>query len=179
MIRTRGLKSEYTSVTKISENVFYIRWNYQPETNKVHQINELTGEEEIIKQESDYATWIIEIFHYKPTLNQLKNLILDWYNKEIDRKILQGFTWNDMKIWLSTENQFNYKAAYDLAVQTNGSNLPIIFKFGTTDNPIYYTFETLEDLTNFYTSAMSYINTTLVEGWKEKDNIDWESYKIE
>jgi len=84
-----------------------------------------------------------------------------------------------MKIWLSTENQFNYKAAYDLAVQTNGSNLPIVFKFGTTNSPIYYTFETLEDLTNFYTSAMSYINTTLVEGWKEKDNINWESYKIE
>lgn len=179
MIRSRGLKTGYSPVTKVSDNVYYIRWNYKPEIDKIEQKNELSGEVEIIEQDSDYATWMIEIFHNKPTKQYLKKMILDWYNKEIDRKILQGFTWNDMKIWLSTENQFNYKAAYDLAVQTNGSNLPIVFKFGTIDNPIYYTFETLEDLTNFYTSAMSYINTTLVEGWKEKDNIDWESYKIE
>lgn len=179
MIRTRGLKTEFTPVTKIGENVYYIKWDQQPVIDRIRQKNELTGEEEIIEQDSDYATWMIEILHNKPSKQYLKKMILDWYNKEIDRKILQGFTWNNMKIWLSTENQFNYKAAYDLAVQTNGSNLPIVFKFGTTDNPIYYTFETLEDLTNFYTSAMSYINTTLVEGWKEKDNIDWESYKIE
>lgn len=179
MIRTRGLKSEYTPVTKVSENVYYIRWDYKPQVDKSIQLNEVTGKEEIIEQDSDYATWMIEILHNKPSKQYLKKMILDWYNKEIDRKILQGFTWNNMKIWLSTENQFNYKAAYDLAVQTNGSNLPIVFKFGTTNSPIYYTFETLEDLTNFYTSAMSYINTTLVEGWKEKDNINWESYKIE
>ena len=30
-----------------------------------------------------------------------------------------------MNIWLSSENQFNYKVAYDLALQTNGANLPI------------------------------------------------------
>ena len=38
--------------------------------------------------------------------------------------------WNNKRIWLSSENQFNYKVAYDLALQTNGANLPIIFKFG-------------------------------------------------
>ena len=178
MIKTRGLKTEYTPVTKVSENVFYIRWDYQPAIDKTRQINELTGEEEIIEQESDYATWMIEIFHHRPTLNQLKNMILDWYNKEIDRKILQEFSWNNMKIWLSTENQFNYKAAFDLAVQTNGSNLPIVFKFGTTEEPVYYTFENLEDLTNFYMSAMSYINNTLSEGWKKKDSINWNDYNI-
>lgn len=178
MIKTRGLKTEYTPVTKVSENVFYIRWDYQPAIDKIRQINELTGEEEIIEQESDYATWMIEIFHHRPTLNQLKNMILDWYNKEVDRKILQEFSWNNMKIWLSTENQFNYKAAFDLAVQTNGSNLPIVFKFGTTEKPVYYTFENLEDLTNFYTSAMSYINNTLSEGWKKKDSVNWNDYNI-
>lgn len=76
-----------------------------------------------------------------------------------------------MPIWLSSENQFNYKAAYDLAV-TFGGNLPCVFKFGTTENPIYYEFTETEDLTDFYLSAMNYINNTLAEGWKEKDNID-------
>lgn len=46
-------------------------------------------------------------------------------------------------------------------------------------NPIYYEFTDTEDLTDFYLSAMNYINNTLAEGWKEKDNIDWSIYNIE
>lgn len=84
-----------------------------------------------------------------------------------------------MSVWLSSENQFNYKAAYDLAVQTGGQNLPIVFKFGATDEPVYHTFSTVEELSDFYLKAMTYINTVLAEGWAEKDAIDWEKYKIE
>ena len=58
-------------------------------------------------------------------------------------------------------------------------NLPSTFKFGTTDEPIYYTFETIEDLQDFYTSAVKYINDTLAEGWKQKDSIDWKAYEME
>jgi len=30
-------------------------------------LNEVTGKEEIIEQDSDYATWMIEILHNKPS----------------------------------------------------------------------------------------------------------------
>jgi hypothetical protein len=59
-----------------------------------------------------------------------------------------------MPVWLSSENQFNYKAAYDLAVQTGGATLPVTFKFGTDEVPQYREFVTLEELTDFYTKAM-------------------------
>jgi hypothetical protein len=85
--------------------------------------------------------------------------------------------WNDMPVWLSIENQFNYKAAYDMAVMSQGKSLPTVFKFGTTYNPVYYSFESLEDISDFYISAMSYINTCLAEGWKKKDSIDWSVYE--
>lgn len=107
----------------------------------------------------------------------INSFILSWYNSEIDKKIVSGFVWKEMPIWLSSENQFNYKAAYDLAV-TFGGNLPCVFKFGTTDNPIYYEFQTTEDLSDFYLSAMSYINKTLAEGWIQKDSIDWSVYDL-
>jgi hypothetical protein len=106
----------------------------------------------------------------------LKKVILEWHNQQIDERIRNGFKWNDMPVWLSHENQFNYKAAYDLAVQTGGANLPVTFKFGTTDEPVYYTFTTLEEINGFYLSAMKYINDTLAEGWREKDAIDWDAY---
>ena len=116
-------------------------------------------------------------FSYKPSLNEIKDTIYSWYNKQIDKAILEGFVWKDMPVWLSTENQFNYKAAYDLAVQTNGITLPVKFKFGSPENPVYYVFKDLPDFTDFYASAMRYINSTLDAGWQAKDNINWDNYK--
>lgn len=55
-----------------------------------------------------------------------------------------------------------------IAVQTNGANLPQVFKFGDTLNPIYYKFETVEDIADFYTKASTYINQVLAIGWAKK-----------
>jgi hypothetical protein len=114
-----------------------------------------------------------------PTEEKIKEVVLAGYNAIIDERILTGFEWQGMKVWLSSENQFNYKAAYDLAVQTSGATLPVRFKFGTTTEPVYYTFTTVEEFTEFYMAAMVYINTTLEQGWAEKDAIDWSIYNIE
>ena len=124
------------------------------------------------------VTFEEKTFKYKPSIDKIKELIYNWYNKKIDNAIINGFVWKDMPIWLSTENQFNYKAAYDLAIQTNGMTLPVKFKFGTPENPIYYTFKDLPDFTDFYVSAMTYINTTLDAGWNQKDSINWDKYKV-
>lgn len=122
------------------------------------------------------VSFISQVIDHKPTLKEVKDIILSWMNGEIDKKLIGGFVWKDMPIWLSSENQFNYKAAYDLAIQTQGANLPVTFKFGTTDEPIYHEFKTVEELTQFYVGAMSYINTTLNEGWTAKDAVDWSPY---
>ena len=117
-------------------------------------------------------------FNRKPSIEQIKDLVYDWYNKQTDEKILSGFVWKGMKVWLSSENQFNYKAAFDVAMQTAGQSLPVKFKFGTSSEPVYYIFNNLAELTDFYTSAMSYINTTLDEGWSKKDSINWNKYQV-
>lgn len=111
-----------------------------------------------------------------PTIDEVKNLVISWYNAKVDEAILSGFTYENMPVWLSAENQFNYKSAYDLAVQTAGATLPVTFKFGTDDKPQYRKFVSLEELTDFYTKAMIYILSTLAEGWRKKDNIDWSAY---
>lgn len=111
-------------------------------------------------------------FKQKPSLADIRAIIKETINNETDHKILEGFVWKGMPVWLSTENQFNYKAAYDLAVQTNGATLPVRFKFGTDAAPVYYNFESLEDFADFYTQAMVHINTVLNECWTEKDLAD-------
>lgn len=89
---------------------------------------------------------------------------------ETDKKILSGHVWNDTPVWLSSENQFNYKAAYDIAVQTDGANLPITFKLGEKDgSAVYHTFETVLDIQGFYLSCVAWINQCLNEGWQKKE----------
>lgn len=137
-------------------NVWKLRWDFK-------------------EGESGYSFEEQTIKH-KPSLKEIKDIIYNWYNEQTDKAILSGFTWKDMPVWLSSENQFNYKAAYDLAAQTSGLSLPVKFKFGTTENPIYYTFTSLADFSDFYVQAMSYINATLDKGWNQKDSINWDKY---
>ena len=118
-------------------------------------------------------------YDHKPTKTELKEDITQLIDGITDSKILQGFRWNEVSVYLSTENQMNFKAAFDLNMQTGGLMLPVKFKLGedTEGNAVYHTFENMEDFTDFYTSAVSYINQCLNEGWSEKDSLDMSSYE--
>lgn len=168
MIRITNLKDYYTPLS-VNGNIVKIAFDYEPLFDTDEDGNKI---------ESNVGTWSEHVFKKKPSLSQIKDFILSEINKRTDELILSGFMWKDMPVWLSTENQFNYKAAYDLAVQTNGKSLPITFKFGSSSNPQYYTFNSLEELTDFYTKVINHVNECLKEGWKKKDSINWEDYKI-
>lgn len=154
-------------------------------TPKVECINKRLGKWRVrydYTEEADqnidgtYVTFVETEFAHKPTINEVKSFILGVENQKIDEEIISGFRWKDMPVWLSSENQFNYKAAYDMAVQTNGASLPVTFKFGDS-TPVYHTFETLEELSDFYTSTISYVNSVLADGWAKKDALDWSEYE--
>lgn len=159
-----GLISEYTLIRKdISRTI--ISYGLVPE------------------EDGEHATWQEVVIYKKkianPSLQQVKDAVHDDINAITDEKILTGFVWNNKPVWLSKENQFNYKAAYDLAAQTGGASLPVKFKLGEDENgePVYHTFQSLNAFTDFYTKTIAYINTCLNEGWAEKDGIEWEPYE--
>lgn len=59
-------------------------------------------------------------------------------NQLIDRRFsLLDARYQGALVWLSRENQINYKAAFDLAMQFGGQHgtLPVTFKLGTTEDP--------------------------------------------
>lgn len=114
-------------------------------------------------------------YDHSPSELELKEDITTLIDKCTDERILTGFQWNGSNVYLSQENQMNFKAAYDLAVQTQGATLPIKFKLGEDAdcNPIYHTFSELTEFTDFYTKAVSFIVATLNEGWEEKDSINY------
>ena len=144
--------------THPAKNKWRIRWDVQ-------------------EKENGSANYMEEEFDHKPTEDEIKQTIIAWFNTQTDTTILSGFEWNGMSIWLSSENQFNYKAAYDLAVQTAGATLPVTFKFGTDNAPCYHTFKTVEELSDFYTKAMQHILSALADGWNKKDAFSLDSYR--
>ena len=119
------------------------------------------------------------------TFQMVKDAIISDINARTDEKIVGGLVWtpqaggDPIPVWLSTENQFNFKSAYDLAVQKQGATLPVTFKMGEDEEgePVYHTFETMEDADDFYLHAVAYINACLAAGWSEKDSIDWTPYE--
>lgn len=115
-------------------------------------------------------------YDHEPTKDELKKDIDGLINASTDSAILDGFKWNGKRVWLSTENQMNFKAAYDLAVQTNGATLPVKFKLGEDSEgaPVYHTFTALSAFSDFYTKAVSHVVGCLAEGWQKKDGVDYD-----
>lgn len=124
-----------------------------------------------------------EITFYKkqgvPTFEQVKQAVFEDINRQTDEKILTGFVWNEINVWLSEENQRNFSEAQRIAIFSPESIMPVKFKLGEDEegNPVYHEFETANELTDFYMHAVAFINQCLAEGWMRKDNIDWTPYE--
>lgn len=149
-----GAKERNDSLLRLSDDHYVLFYGF-------HKDNE--------SDESGYC-WSKD-YGYKPIESELKEDIVEHINKLTDAKILTGFTYEGSLVYLSAENQFNYKAAFDLCMLTDGSNLPVTFKFEQEDAPKYRQFNTKEELREFYLLAVSFVSKTLAEGWAEKDVI--------
>lgn len=141
------------------KNRWAVRWDFQEDENEGFSYEEA-------------------IFDYKPGIEEIRAIIEAWINTMTEEAISSGYNWAGAPVWLSAENQLNYKTAYDLAVQTAGASLPYTIKFGSWEEPVYYTFEDLEDFTEFFTGAVRHIQGTLAEGWRQKDAIDLADYEV-
>lgn len=119
-------------------------------------------------------------FNGKPRFSEVRDAIIDDINRRTDEKILSGFVWNEIPVWLSAENQRNFSEAQRMAEKYGDAVLPLTFKLGEIDGePVYHTFETVAELDQFYVAAFAYVNRCLSEGWQKKDTFDFEPYKEE
>lgn len=119
-------------------------------------------------------------YDHIPTVAEVRSDIEALVNDQTDEIILTGLKWNGKPVYLSSENQFNFKAAHDLAKETEGAILPIKFKLGEDENgePVYHTFTKVEVLADFVTHIFTHIQTTIKAGWTEKDSIDYSLYQV-
>lgn len=109
-------------------------------------------------------------YDHKPTVREIKQDISDLINADTSRKILTGMTWNGIPLWLSQENQRNISDA------VRAATLPVRLKLGEDEdgNPIYYTFDDDGELTELYKAVWEHIRSSLDDGWREKDSVDYD-----
>lgn len=162
-----GLNPLLVECTNYKIGKYLVRWDVKEEQRA----------NDGMESQSKGASFYQQEFLHKPTIEEVKSLITSWYDDQITARIVEGFVYDGLSVWLSNENQLNYKVAYDMAVQSDGSNLPVTFKFYDNDKPLYRTFDTLSEITDFYTKMTSHIQQCLVDGWNEKDKIDWSPYE--
>lgn len=110
----------------------------------------------------------------KPTIN-------NYYNEICSDEILKGFKIDSDIVWLSSENQMNYKIHYDFALVNNQNTQefkPIKIKIGDETESKYHTFESFEEYQKFVFDYTEHIQNTISKYWQIKDAIDWELYTI-
>lgn len=83
-----------------SDGYWVVRWDFKP---KLDSEGNETG---VYWYEEEAYNWI-------PTIEDIQQTIVEWFNKQTDGMIQHGFVWNGIRVYLSDENKFNYKAITD------------------------------------------------------------------
>lgn len=170
MERQIVIKREFAPVVMHPQgHGYYIQWDYQPAM-------EDDGNGNMV--EAEHGTCIsVHAPYRKPTIGLVRYLVNGYYNEDTNRKIYDGFKWQGKTVYLTQENQFNYKALYDIALQTNGATLPVKLKLGSDETPDYVEFTTLADFQMFYFACVQWINDCVNAGWEAKDSVDYSVFE--
>lgn len=116
-------------------------------------------------------------YYSLPSFADVKETIINQINSNIEERILTGFSYDGMPVWLSLENQNNFAA-----IERNESlDYPIKIKLGEDKDgsPVYRAFATKTDFKNFSQEVSNWIFSVISDGWKEKDSIDWKIFALQ
>lgn len=111
-------------------------------------------------------------FDHQPTIEEVKETITAQISANTQKAIIEGYKWNGHLVWLSSENQANYTRDYIMAKNGDLGTMPTV-KLGSDDAPVYYTFEDIEELTEFVMGMQQHIQNCLNASWTERKEIDW------
>lgn len=115
-------------------------------------------------------------FTHKPTLDEIKKLVWATIDAETKDKIVNQFEYEGIKVWLTDEKQRNFAS-----IENNESvTFPLTLKLNEKADatPIYHTFQTRGEFKKFSEAAACFILETIRNGWKEKDNVDWDVFDM-
>ena len=129
--------------------------------------------------------------HVNIFVPDLHTIIAD-IDARTDERILSGYEWTvlhgdedgshigeTVNVWLTMENQNNFKEAHRIAGNNASLVIPVKFKISedAEKHAIYETFNSFEELNAFYLGAFAYVKACLDAGWQKKDAFDRTPYE--
>ena len=146
--------------------------------------------------DGENATWY-EVYFYKktdgkPGIERIRDAIIADIDARTDERILSGYEWTvlhgdedgshigeTVNVWLTMENQNNFKEAHRIAGNNASLVIPVKFKISEDAEKyaIYETFNSFEELNAFYLGAFAYVKACLDAGWQKKDAFDRTPYE--
>lgn len=120
--------------------------------------------------------YVETILTYKPDIDQIKNIIIDFIEKEVDKNVEFGFVYKGTPVHLNKENEDNFFKAFVFGFLENmsGQNFgifPVPFKLGTPEKPEIKMFNDFSEVKEFCLSAFAYKKGCIAEGFKLKQEI--------
>lgn len=120
--------------------------------------------------------YVETILTYKPDIDQIKNIIIDFIEKEVDKNVEFGFVYKGTPVHLNKENEDNFFKAFVFGFLENMSGqsfgiFPIPFKLGTPEKPEIKIFKDFSEVQEFCLSAFEYKKSCIAEGFKLKQEI--------
>lgn len=111
-------------------------------------------------------------FDHKPSLNEIKEKVLEAIDTETRARITGGMTYDGYKINLSVENQLNY------AMFKSMGRYPVVIKVeDTTGNDVTISL-TKDNYSAFYSSVQNHIKDCLQSCWTEKTSLDLSVFSV-
>lgn len=110
-------------------------------------------------------------YDHHPTLEEIKSDIEALINEQVEEKIRNSMVYETMPVFLSEENQLNFRSV---------PTLPVRYKVGelADGTSAYRVFKTREELAEFNEAVANHIAQCLNAGWDEKDAVDYSVYEI-
>lgn len=138
----------------LRKGYYAVRWDFQ------------TNEDE------NTVNYMETVFDHLPTEDEIRSVINKYYNEITDQKILSGFKYKDIPVWLSLENQNNYLMAAVAGLSS------YMVKGGSDSASINITLNTHEEILDFVAAMQQYISKCIGEGRTKKLSINFEDYKL-
>lgn len=109
-------------------------------------------------------------YDHRPSMDEVKKDIEALIDELTHEDILTGFEWEGKPVWLSTENQLNFRSAV---------TAPVRFKLGedADGTPVYHEFTSQSKLNAFCKAVGNFVVEKLNAGWVLKDSIDYSVYE--
>ena len=163
---------------------------------KIIQVDEAALREKLPLRRADwkedYLDWAIPAFRFvhsgvKPETqihthmcySEFADIIKD-IDERTDDKSEHGYVWSGKPVKLNWENRQNFKAVHDAAAMyPEQVSFPKLFKLSDGDdgNAVYHTFESMQELAQFYLGGLGWIEQCVEEGFHKKDGFDFTPYE--